>query len=149
MTNLNHAATGALVAVAVHNPWVGLPVAFLSHFVIDAIPHWDYFEKNFMMRRVSLVIDITLTLYLLIVLSLTVDASRRLVIGGGVLGIAPDLMWAPYLITGNRSTTHKKNPLHMARRFHFWIQTKEFVQGIYIEVGWLILVLALIYQIHR
>src|SRR5260370_1132249 len=117
MTNLNHAATGALVAVAIHNPWVGLPAAFLSHFVVDVIPHWSYFDKNFMMKRVALAIDITFTLGLLLILSVSVDAPRRLVIAGGVLGVTPDLMWAPYLITGNRSMTDKKNPLHLARRF--------------------------------
>src|ERR1043165_3035207 len=139
MTNLNHAATGALVAVAVHNPWVGLPAAFLSHFAIDVIPHWDYYEKNFMMKQVALAIDITFTLGLLLILAVTVDAPRRLIIAGGVLGISPDLMWAPFLITGKSSKTHKKTPLHLARRFHFWIQIKEFAQGLYIEIAWFIL----------
>src|SRR4029079_4155802 len=148
MTNLNHAATGALVAVAIHNPWIGLPAAFLSHFVIDVIPHWDYFEGNFRMRQIALAIDITLTLYLLLVLALTVDASRRLVIAGGFLGMAPDLMWAPYLLTGKFSKVNKKTPLHLARRFHFWVQIKEFPNGIYIEAAWFVLMMYLIYQVH-
>lgn len=101
------------------------------------------------MKRASVAIDITLTLGLLLILAVTVDAPRRLIIAGGVLGITPDLMWAPYLITGNRSLVHKKSPLHIARRFHLWIQVKEFARGIYIEVMWFILVIYLIYQIHR
>jgi hypothetical protein len=149
MTNLSHAATGALVAVAIHNPWIGLPAAFASHFVLDAIPHWDVFPNNFMLRRAALAVDITLTLWMLIILALSVDAPRKLVIGGGVLGVLPDLMWAPYFITGKMSKTDKKTPLHLARRFHFWIQIKEFSRGFYIEISWLVLMLVLLYNIHR
>lgn len=41
MTAPNHALTGAVIGLAVTNPWLALPLAFLSHFVLDAIPHYD------------------------------------------------------------------------------------------------------------
>jgi len=98
---------------------------------------------------VALAVDITFTLGLLLILAVTVDAPRRLVIGGGVLGIIPDLMWAPYLLTGKPSKTDKKRPLHIARRFHSRLSIKEFAQGLYIEIAWFILMIYLLYQIHR
>jgi hypothetical protein len=149
MTVTNHAVTGALVAVAIHNPWIGLPAALASHFVIDVIPHWNYFEENLLYRRIALMADITFSLMMLIILALTVDASRRLVIAGGFLGVLPDLMFAPHHITGEPTKLHKKTPLHLSRRLHLWIQIKEFSAGIYIEAAWFILMLVLIYQIHR
>lgn len=149
MTNLSHSATGALVAVAINNPWVGLPAAFASHFVLDAIPHWDVFPKSFMMRRVALAIDIALTLFMLVALVLSVDAPRLLIIGGAILGVFPDLMWAPYFITGKVSAKDKRTPMHLARRFHSWVQIKEFGRGFYIEISWLILILVLLYNSHR
>lgn len=42
MTATNHALTGAVIALAINEPWLAIPLAFLSHFAIDAIPHWDY-----------------------------------------------------------------------------------------------------------
>jgi hypothetical protein len=41
MTAPNHALTGAAIGLAVANPWVAIPLAFLSHFALDAIPHYD------------------------------------------------------------------------------------------------------------
>lgn len=41
MTAPNHALTGALIGLGVANPALALPLAFLSHFVCDAIPHYD------------------------------------------------------------------------------------------------------------
>ncbi|MEA1929295.1 MAG: hypothetical protein U9M92_00165 [Patescibacteria group bacterium] len=38
-----HAVTGAAVASLVPaNPVLGFALAFASHFVLDAIPHWEY-----------------------------------------------------------------------------------------------------------
>jgi hypothetical protein len=38
-----HAIAGAAVACAVPNyPVAGFALGFASHFVLDAIPHWDY-----------------------------------------------------------------------------------------------------------
>ncbi len=43
MTLATHAVTGALIgAVASHNIALAASAAFLSHFIFDTIPHWDY-----------------------------------------------------------------------------------------------------------
>lgn len=42
MTAAVHALSGAVLAVGIQNPVIGLPVAFASHLVLDAIPHWDF-----------------------------------------------------------------------------------------------------------
>lgn len=41
MTAINHALTGAIVGLAVTNPALAVPLAFLSHFALDAVPHYD------------------------------------------------------------------------------------------------------------
>ncbi|QQS19649.1 hypothetical protein IPL85_05265 [Candidatus Saccharibacteria bacterium] len=41
MTAPNHALTGALIGLAVPSMWLSVPLAFVSHFVLDAIPHYD------------------------------------------------------------------------------------------------------------
>ncbi len=43
MTLATHGVVGSLVAQSLAwNPALAVPVAFLSHFALDAIPHWDY-----------------------------------------------------------------------------------------------------------
>jgi len=36
-----HVAIGAAIAVNVGNPYLAVPLALLSHFVLDRIPHWN------------------------------------------------------------------------------------------------------------
>ena len=42
MIALNHALTGAVIGLTVTNPWLALPLAFVSHLALDAIPHYDF-----------------------------------------------------------------------------------------------------------
>src|SRR3990172_6018337 len=41
MTATAHALIGASIALKVTNPLLGIPIAILSHFIADLIPHWD------------------------------------------------------------------------------------------------------------
>lgn len=42
MTSVSHALIGAAIASRLPNPVIGLPLAFISHFIADIIPHWDF-----------------------------------------------------------------------------------------------------------
>src|SRR3989344_6063168 len=41
MTATAHALIGASIAAKVVNPIFGIPLAIISHFVADLVPHWD------------------------------------------------------------------------------------------------------------
>lgn len=41
MLVLPHVATGAAIGALVGDPFIVLPVAVASHFVLDSIPHWQ------------------------------------------------------------------------------------------------------------
>ena len=151
MTGLNHALAGALVAAAIDKPLIALPAALLSHFVLDAVPHWDYKIKPHIARRqVIMFADLVLSLALLLVLAVTVDANPWLVIFGGLLGILPDTMWLRFFITGRPSITgSSKRLINRLRKFHFWIQWDESPRGFFVELLWFPLMLYLIYQVHH
>ena len=151
MTGLNHAVTGALVAAAINKPAIALPAALLSHFAADAIPHWNYYIKPHIARRqVVMFADLILTLALIDVLALTVDANPYLVIAGGLLGFLPDMMWLRFFITGRPSITgNPKRLINRIRQFHHWIQWSETGKGILVEAVWFPLMLWLIYQVHH
>lgn len=41
MRAVNHALTGAFIGLTIVQPAVAVPAALVSHFVLDAIPHYD------------------------------------------------------------------------------------------------------------
>jgi hypothetical protein len=151
MTALNHAATGALVAAAINRPLLALPAALISHFVIDMIPHWDYKVPGGVNGRLKVIaLDLFLCFLLLLVLSLSVDATLWVVTAGGILGVLPDVMWHRYFLTGQPSITKNKNSLiNRLRRFHLAIQLSETDKGIWVEAAWFTVVVWLAYQIHH
>jgi len=151
MTGLNHAVTGALVAAAINNPAIALPAALLSHFAADAVPHWDYkVPGGLRTRQTIMLIDLIFSVWLLFVLILVVDATAWVVLAGGLLAIAPDLMWLRYFISGRSSTKgSKKSWINKLRRFHHRIQWSETPRGIYIEAAWLVLMVVLIIHVRH
>ncbi|SRR4030042_7148199 len=41
MTATAHALVSAAIARSVPNPYLAIPLAITSHFIMDAVPHWD------------------------------------------------------------------------------------------------------------
>lgn len=41
MLETPHVAVGVAIATKIPNPWIAIPLAFASHFVLDKIPHWN------------------------------------------------------------------------------------------------------------
>ena len=42
MTATAHALVGGAIAASIPNPVVGVSLAFISHPILDLIPHWDF-----------------------------------------------------------------------------------------------------------
>lgn len=42
MTATAHALVAGAIANRLGNPYLAIPLAFCSHFVLDSIPHWDF-----------------------------------------------------------------------------------------------------------
>ena len=144
MTGLNHAVTGALVAVAAGEPAIALPVALLSHFVIDSLPHWDYeIPGHPKIRRMVIGLDMLMSILLVALLALMSADSAWLVLACGFLAILPDTMWLPYILYGKPSPTSGKSPLNRLRHLHFKIQWSESAAGIYAELLWFVTMLGL------
>lgn len=41
MLETPHVAVGAVIATKIPNPLISIPLAFLSHFILDKVPHWN------------------------------------------------------------------------------------------------------------
>jgi hypothetical protein len=76
MTATNHALTGAIIGLTIENPLLAVCLAFVSHYVLDALPHFrpDLTDQEllpkkgyrwYLVAEASLCFLIVLTLFLL------------------------------------------------------------------------------------
>jgi|GEM_PF-136105 len=105
MTAPNHALTGAVIGLSVANPWLALPMAFLSHFVCDAIPHFDIADtaKTSALSRIRtrkfFLIQIVgggcLCVLLVLVLAFAQPRHWLLAAIAAFVATLPDVLWFP------------------------------------------------------
>jgi len=114
MLELPHAVIGATIAAKVGNPFFALPLAFLAHFLLDILPHWNphIFTEMQSTGKVSkksvtiIVVDALLALIagLFMAFQFWPDINRVIIILlGAFVGVLPDLIEAPYFFL------HSKN----------------------------------------
>lgn len=140
MTATNHAITGALIGLSLGNPAVALPLAFASHFVLDAIPHYDP-PGNELTRikarrfRYQLLLDTSLCLLLVIGLVFTQPRHWLVAAFSAFAATSPDLFWLPKFLQAQRTgrITPAKN---WFLRFHRWIQWKTGPGFWWVEAAW-------------
>lgn len=132
MTATSHALTGALVATVVKQPLLAVPLAFLSHFVCDALPHFGL-DLKFGSRQMYwwLAIDGTVACLAALFLLNSGVANPILLAVCGFVAMAPDFMW---LYVGLKKI--KPANYHWFTKFHSSIQTYQKVPGIAVDIIW-------------
>ena len=143
MTLATHAVIGAAVVVSLPGwPLSGFMAAIASHFLLDALPHWDYqlrsrredeqeplnddliLGRDFLVDLLKIFFDISLGVLLAALLFYRLDGS----IGGWLItlgiigGILPDLLQFVYF-------KFRREPLTSLQRFHHFIHTKYKLKG--------------------
>lgn len=140
MTATNHVLTGILIVSVVHNPVIALPLALLSHFALDALPHYGDRLNRLNSFKFKLVLgsDIYLALMVLVLMLILHPPHMWLLIFGGILGASPDLMWIPDFISALRGLPA---PVYgRIRRFHSKIQWYQEPKGAWVEAAWFVAV---------
>lgn len=140
MRAINHAVTGALIGLVVGEPAVAVPAAVISHFVCDAIPHYDddQTDKSWVKTRRFrnlLVIDAALCIGLVAVLAAGHPVHWLLAAICAFAAAAPDLMWLPrfLLVRQGKKYTQKGFAVFAGR-----IQWFARPIGAVVEVAWLL-----------
>ncbi|MBI3103409.1 hypothetical protein HYZ05_00555 [Candidatus Daviesbacteria bacterium] len=64
MTATAHALVGGAIAASIPNPALGLPLSFISHPILDMIPHWDFGVGWRKKNKVTLLLESILDLAL-------------------------------------------------------------------------------------
>lgn len=130
-----------MIALAVKKPELAIPLAFLSHFVQDAIPHWDYgtggpdgdlFSKRF---NTFLIGDFIFSLILMVLIGLAFPEYTWLIWACMAVAASPDLMWGYYYLYKQKLKVQKAK-LNWLARFHYLIEWSESLPGAIVEVIW-------------
>lgn len=135
MTATNHILCGAVIATLIQNPVLGVPVAFASHFVLDALPHFGYKDvddtKIILRHKLGRAVIITDVLVVCLLAVLLYQAKPYALLLG-VVAWSPDLIWSYIYVFYER---HDKN--HIRRgltNFHQQIQRYERPWGLIVEL---------------
>jgi hypothetical protein len=142
MTLATHAVTGAVIASAMpHHAVLGFILGFASHFLLDAIPHWDYPLSSYKAdpgNRLNDDMPINRAFW--------IDLSRigTDLLCGGLLTLVfftftgPHLFWIPALGAAGAVLPDalqfvywkwRHQPLIALQRFHLWIHAKKNFNG--------------------
>ncbi len=138
MTGSNHLVTGALIAAAVPVPWVALPLAFVSHFVLDALPHFgDTNKHSWLNRHFKYVLGVDALIMTVFLLALVILQPLHwvLILIAALVAVSPDVLWIPYYLADQRGV---ERPESRVAKLFKWIQWGERPWGIYVEAVWLV-----------
>ena len=135
-----HVVVGSAIASLIPNhPIVGFSLAFVSHFLLDAIPHWDYklkasvrseenpldadiainrhFIRDLFCIGVYILIGIVIAIF---VLGGASRLSTSAILAGTLGGIMPDVLQFVYMKI-------RRQPLISLQKFHLWIHAKKHI----------------------
>lgn len=135
MTVTNHAAAGAIIGLGIDKPLLAIPLALLSHFVMDALPHFGYpGHRGFgeaLKHRLTYFYLYLDSAGLAFLLSIIADQSW-LVYTTTFIAVLPDIWWV-ILFFGFESQ-YKKIRVGRFSGFHSSIQWYERPWGLLIEI---------------
>lgn len=114
-----HVLVASAIAVNTGNPFLAIPLAFLSHFVLDEVPHWNPHittmegDVKVIDRKSMKIIIADSSLALIagsaIALSYLPDYEKfLLVLVCSLMAVLPDLIEAPYIFLDYRKKYLKK-----------------------------------------
>ncbi len=137
MTLGTHAIVGASVASLVPtNPLLAFILGFASHFLLDAIPHWDYklyslerkngdkmqtymhFNRFFLFDFARIGFDALLGLFVAFIAFRDSSAFPYIILVGATGAMLPDALQFVYF-------KWKKEPVRSLQRFHGWIHAER------------------------
>lgn len=127
MILIGHAIIGAALAVPLKNPYLAFFVALVSHFALDAIPHYEYSFEYLIEKRGKRRLWVDLTKIILdgilavtsalLIFSPTDFAGFTVTFAAIVGGLLPDFMQGVYVIWPVK-------PVAAFYNFHYAVHSK-------------------------
>ena len=128
MLSTPHLLVGAAIAHSIPEPAISLPAAFLSHFVLDAAPHWDGSPKAPFSKKLigGIAADYIFGMALVYLISAG-QPNQTIILLGAFLATLPDFIMAvtrhfptplarlPLIGTFNKHHINIQNNVHIAQ----------------------------------
>ena len=150
MTAVNHALTGTAIGLLVGEPLIALPAAVASHFVCDALPHFDsnipgarLKQNNF---RWYLITEAVLCFLIVVTLVVLRPDNWLLASTCAFLATSPDLLWINRYLKVRRGKHWKASAY---AKFAGNIQWFAKPIGAVVEAAWFIAALLIILPFLR
>jgi len=124
MILIPHLIAGALVGAKIQNPAGIFLIAVTLHFLLDIIPHWDYWDylkgaisemppKKFRQFMGEAMVDLVLGIFIIWLIFKNSPLPHQNIAWGAFCGILPD-----GLVLLNQITKEKNNYLSKFQNFH-------------------------------
>ncbi len=151
MRAINHAVTGAVIGLTISEPVVAIPMAVVSHYVCDALPHFGPRHRGVTMMRSTwfhwaLITDALFCFGLVLWLVISRPLSWPLAVICAFLAAAPDLLAINRYRHALNQTVWKPN---WYSRFAVKIQWFERPSGAIVEMAWFIAALIILVPFLR
>lgn len=148
MLTIVHLIVGAAIGKFFGNPWLVIPIALISHYILDFIPHsqpdsvkkykecgfWGCDKKDLLLKAIEPITGIILTVYLICINSEFVLPM----ILGAFFSFSPDL----FLYLGNQQNIKIAKLIHIGKESK-WHNHSGKLAGTAVQA--LILIIALYY----
>lgn len=137
MTATNHALTGAAIGLLVGQFWLALPIALLSHFVCDSLPHYGNQNVSVGSKGFAryLCVDCAGAVVVATVLFALRPEHWFVACWCAFLATSPDLMWFGGFWKARRGA-ERSIPTYLLARFHASIQWFQRPIGAVVELVW-------------
>lgn len=134
MNATNHMAVGALIALTVKEPILALPLAFASHFVLDALPHFGYKKGgyNYALKQKASLLAVIVDLVGVVILFKILSGASALVYLAMFLTYTPDIY--NFLRYWFAEKNAKSLKIDKFTKFHRGIQWCERRWGLFVEI---------------
>ena len=147
MTLTTHATLGAVIGHATGSPLIAFALGFISHFLIDMIPHGDCFlSDNYRIHKHNrkqavayVMVDAVVAMFVVLILYSIKDIDSARNFTWGIVGsVLPDLMVGVYDLTKSKFLKWFFD-LHFF--FHdFWVKRKGDVPPYYALMAQIVLI---------
>ncbi|MBI3624249.1 hypothetical protein HY218_01305 [Candidatus Saccharibacteria bacterium] len=140
MTAINHALTGAVIGFSLHQPLLAIPVAFISHFVLDGLPHMGgMIHVGSQAFRWYLLADASLCTALVGALVLWHPHYWQVASISAFVATSPDFMWLPQFLAAHQGKSIRPSK-HWLVQLHERVQWFDRPIGAIVEIVWAVAV---------
>lgn len=139
MTATNHAVTGALIGLLIGQPAIALPAAFLSHFVMDGLPHYGSSDSLASVKfKVMLLLDAGACVALVLLLVASHPAHWLLAATCAFLAASPDFLWIRKFAQAHKMPARPYRPNRLENWLGPRLQWFQRPIGAFVELAWLV-----------